>query len=351
VSLGEEKIYPLGQCFASNETPKSEMYFCTNTFANATIYKLTWDNDLHCSGKAPVRLNHLNVTDKECSKQNCTAIKSVRYLGGHNNSNCSAPKSFDRKYFVVDECVILSNSSETYHEYAYTKQTLTYNVYTNPFCVGAAHSSDTYRSGCYEVFDASTNITQYVLYRIETSSQQGTNGTNGTNSTNTTQAAGKKKKHRKNRWKIAAIVLAVVLGAIILLLLLLLLCLLCCRKSRHTSEYKSTTSTRNNVAMVPVVQPQTVVRTQEEEVLLGRPVNSTVIRQVPVSQWTQEDVNVWLTNTMKMPQYVQTFSANNINGFALLNLQDQDLKEQLVITSLADRRNLLLGINKLRTQT
>jgi len=59
-----------------------------------------------------------------------------------------------------------------------------------------------------------------------------------------------------------------------------------------------------------------------------------------MASMTEEEVEIWLTNTVGLGQYIAIFKENNIDGSVLVTLSDNDLKD-LGIASLGHRRKIV----------
>lgn len=70
---------------------------------------------------------------------------------------------------------------------------------------------------------------------------------------------------------------------------------------------------------------------------------------LPATTWSVADVGVFLTS-LGLPQYVDIFSTNEIQGEHLVDLDREDLKE-LGVTSLGPRKTLVKAIEELRSTT
>jgi len=64
----------------------------------------------------------------------------------------------------------------------------------------------------------------------------------------------------------------------------------------------------------------------------------------PISQWNVARACRWVKQGMKMPQYVEKFEDEEINGELLLALTDHDLLHDLNVTSNLHRKKLLIAI-------
>jgi hypothetical protein len=64
---------------------------------------------------------------------------------------------------------------------------------------------------------------------------------------------------------------------------------------------------------------------------------------IPVAEWTVANVVAWL-QTIGLSKYVQTFSDNDIDGKALVNLTEDELRKDLNVTSLAHRKTIRQAI-------
>lgn len=69
-----------------------------------------------------------------------------------------------------------------------------------------------------------------------------------------------------------------------------------------------------------------------------------------ILNWTVEDVVRWLRKC-GFGKYEATFRSNDINGKHLLELGKEDLQNDLKITSLGQRKDILLEIEKLKKGT
>ena len=63
-----------------------------------------------------------------------------------------------------------------------------------------------------------------------------------------------------------------------------------------------------------------------------------------ISQWTTDQVLFWLKNELKLPRYIESFKLNEIDGKTLLILTKQDLKDDLNISNLYDRKKIIQKI-------
>lgn len=64
-------------------------------------------------------------------------------------------------------------------------------------------------------------------------------------------------------------------------------------------------------------------------------------------KWTSSEVSQWLETFPTLKQYTTSFAENEIDGEALLELTDQELKDDLGITPLGHRKQLIRLIKKL----
>ena len=58
-------------------------------------------------------------------------------------------------------------------------------------------------------------------------------------------------------------------------------------------------------------------------------VTALIMRTQDVSEWTSEDVEVWLLAHPQFEPYASKFSCNEIDGYSLLNLTEADMVETL----------------------
>ncbi|EDO42625.1 predicted protein [Nematostella vectensis] len=72
--------------------------------------------------------------------------------------------------------------------------------------------------------------------------------------------------------------------------------------------------------------------------------------KLPVSQWSSEEVGLWLENIGYGDYYKEFVNDNRIDGQVLLILTENDLKDSLGIRVLGDRKRLWLAINKLQQE-
>lgn len=68
---------------------------------------------------------------------------------------------------------------------------------------------------------------------------------------------------------------------------------------------------------------------------------------LPVVEWSVEDVGHWLSDDVKLPQYVEAFTANFIYGSLLVKLDKDSLKNDLGIGPLGHRDAIYSAIRKL----
>lgn len=68
---------------------------------------------------------------------------------------------------------------------------------------------------------------------------------------------------------------------------------------------------------------------------------------VPVEDWSVGDVCDWL-QAQGFARYVASFARENIDGDVLLELTLEELKDELGVTSLGDRKRLFEAISSLQ---
>lgn len=66
-----------------------------------------------------------------------------------------------------------------------------------------------------------------------------------------------------------------------------------------------------------------------------------------VSDWSVDDVVVWLKANILFEPYVETFTENEIDGYSLLNLTEKDMVDTLGMTSGDLRGQLKRAVKKL----
>ena len=88
-------------------------------------------------------------------------------------------------------------------------------------------------------------------------------------------------------------------------------------------------------------------RTSLEQFDTFSKVTSLILKNQDVAEWTVEDVQGWIkTNTMLEP-YLAAFVQNEIDGYTLLNLTDEEMAGSLKITDKYHREYLRRAIKKL----
>jgi hypothetical protein len=66
-----------------------------------------------------------------------------------------------------------------------------------------------------------------------------------------------------------------------------------------------------------------------------------------VSCWDVEEVKAWLQTNHQLARYSDTFKHNEVDGYTLLTLNDEDMLLSLRISQLHDRKALAKAIKKL----
>ena len=88
-------------------------------------------------------------------------------------------------------------------------------------------------------------------------------------------------------------------------------------------------------------------RTSLEQFDTFSKVTSLILKNQDVADWSVEDVQGWIkTNTMLEP-YLAAFVQNEIDGYTLLNLTDEEMAGSLKITDKYHREYLRRAIKKL----
>ena len=107
---------------------------------------------------------------------------------------------------------------------------------------------------------------------------------------------------------------------------------------RETMRRLHETSTRGT---------QALPRTSLEQFDTFSKVTALIMRNQDVSDWTVEDVATWLKANPQFDAYASRFESNEIDGYSLLSLTEEDMVETLGMVQEGERDQLKRAIKKL----
>eukprot|EP00768_Dysnectes_brevis_P006845 gnl/Dysnectes_brevis/555_a613_6249.p1 GENE.gnl/Dysnectes_brevis/555_a613_6249~~gnl/Dysnectes_brevis/555_a613_6249.p1 ORF type:complete len:202 (-),score=33.20 gnl/Dysnectes_brevis/555_a613_6249:32-613(-) len=84
----------------------------------------------------------------------------------------------------------------------------------------------------------------------------------------------------------------------------------------------------------------------QEDQDIGSHESAPIAKLWPVECWTKHDVSVWLSS-IELKKYAQQFRRNDISGRSLMLLTEDNLKDDVGVESLGDRKALLYEIQRL----
>ena len=88
-------------------------------------------------------------------------------------------------------------------------------------------------------------------------------------------------------------------------------------------------------------------RTSLEQFDTFSKVTALIMKNQDVSDWNAEDVIVWLKANVLFEDYVEVFTTNEIDGYTLLTLTEQDMIENLGMHEMSLRTQLKRSVKKL----
>eukprot|EP01016_Furgasonia_blochmanni_P029901 TRINITY_DN3127_c0_g1_i1.p1 TRINITY_DN3127_c0_g1~~TRINITY_DN3127_c0_g1_i1.p1 ORF type:complete len:881 (+),score=200.72 TRINITY_DN3127_c0_g1_i1:144-2786(+) len=103
-----------------------------------------------------------------------------------------------------------------------------------------------------------------------------------------------------------------------------------------------------NIVSVESMNTKTLgigIETMDQMEMLNT-LNYTLLNK-PIKEWTSEDVCEWLHH-VNLSEYCENFANNHITGKNLLDLSDNDLKNELQITSIGHRKDFKKGVEYLK---
>lgn len=88
-------------------------------------------------------------------------------------------------------------------------------------------------------------------------------------------------------------------------------------------------------------------RTSLEQFDTFSKVTALILKNQDVADWTVEDVSGWVKTNSVLEQYTNTFIQNEIDGYTLLSLTDDEMINSLKMTDQFHREYLRKAIKKL----
>ena len=88
-------------------------------------------------------------------------------------------------------------------------------------------------------------------------------------------------------------------------------------------------------------------RTSLEQFDTFSKVTALIMKNQDVSDWSAEDVIVWLKANIQFEKYIDIFTENEIDGYTLLNLTENDMVETLGMEDSNLRTLLKRAVKKL----
>ncbi|CAM6090327.1 unnamed protein product [Calypogeia fissa] len=117
--------------------------------------------------------------------------------------------------------------------------------------------------------------------------------------------------------------------------------------ARKAKEEKDQREKGPELTMDDMVLLQQRKELEEFDILLARSTNASTSIPGPPSDWSVGDTAQWLAQ-QGFARYASSFVDNDIDGAILLLLTEEDLRDELGIQSLGDRKKLIQVIQRLR---